>query len=1673
MNKTSTRFGLVLALLFSLFAGQNLYATHINGSDISFRCLGGNTYQVVVAVYRDCSGVSMPTDISVNAESSCGTTTVTCSQDPNSSGQEVSQLCASAVSTCNGGNLPGVQLYTYVGTITIQPNCGLYTFSYGDCCRNTSTNLVDNAPPSLGFYVEATLNSNVVNCDNAPLFTSLPVPYFCANQPVNYSHGALDLDGDSLVYKLADPLDGANSPLAYQGGFSAANPLPTASGFNFDPSTGQMSFTPTTQGVYVVDVLVSEYRNGVLIGTTMRDIQIIVINCNNSSPVVQNDLATASVTGGVVKDYNSVGVCPGSTLTFTIGARDPDGQAVTVTSNIGAAIPGATLTTVQGPTADSVLTTFTWTPSPLDTGFRYFTVQFQDNACPITGLQLYTYDITIFDGTDAGPDRFYCPNGGPLEIDAFGGSHFSWNTTSGFVSATPDSNVIFVAPSATTTYIVTSDLQGGCKNTDTVVVNRVPDITTSTSATLDTLCLHQSALVTVNASPAGQGPFTYSWSDVADGILNPTQQSTEVKPNGTTYYYVSVVSSQGCRVTDSVLITINGVGPLVGILPSDNHVCPGSPITLTASVSAVDCGPADPATACGPNSVFDIQDVGTGTNTASTYSTPYTGFYDDGRVQYLYHAGELQALGLTAGAITDVAFNVATKGSTAPYNSFTIKMGCTSLDELPANYVTGLSQVLNPVNYTTVTGLNNHTLDIPYNWDGFSNLIIEICYDNSSFTNYDDVYYTTTSFNNSVLWANQDLATSSGCSGITTPTLGKNRPNTEFVMCKAALSNYHFTWVGNGGVTLPDTSVVTTVVNNDISYTLTVDDGTCQGDTFVYLFIDPSVLISAGNDTAYCGNDTIQLNLQVLNPAIPYCIPGYDVSSIAYAPATPAGTITPGPDGDDVVSNAIALPFTFNYFCSAINQFYISTNGFISFLPNSGSGCCSGQSIPDVSTPNSVVALCWEDLNTTSGGNIEYFVAGTAPNRKQVIRFKNVAFFGGGGSITGEIQLNETTNIIDILVASQDNPGQTSTLGVENDAGTIGYSPLGYNAGPWVVTNPVAFRFTPQSGGNAISSVQWTPATGLSSDTVTSPLAFPSATTTYVVSATFTSGCVSRDTIKVSVGNFPHSLTISRDSICPGDTVQLAFVGAGVTYQWTPFNSLSSGTIANPLAFPQVSTTYHVTAFDSTGCRADDTARVNIKGGGLVTLGNDTIICPYDSLILSPSGSPYVTYQWSTGAVTPTISTGSQTVPAQNYYVRVYDGQCYFNSDTFTLGEFLLTPIGVLPAGDTGMCVGQSIVLMAEPGYTNYLWSNGAATPQITVSTAGNFSYVATDGNGCVQHSFDTTTVALGQPPVADIINTRDTICEGQPAILYVNPVAGIDYYWLPGGTLADSFTITTAGTYYLQANDNGCTSLDSVTVIGVQPSVLDLGDDISVCSCDTSLTLTSTLTGTGYLWSNGATTASTSVTATGTYSLTVTERNNCTATDAIDVVVRCLTVNAYVADPPTATVFVGRNATLSVDSFSYSGSFTYLWTPSTYLQDSAVQQPYVQSAQQTTTYTVQVTDAVYGCVAYDSVRLAVVPPGIPPMPNAFSPNGDGQNDVYGPYFPPSLQGAYTIVTMRIYNRWGQVVYNSNGYWDGTFNGAMQQAGTYFYYITIQGPDQNNPNVNVNYNIQGAFTLLH
>lgn len=1667
--------------LFTAFLLLNkTYATHIMGADITYNCLGGNQYEVVVTLFRYCgpapgggTPAGAPTTVLVDINSSCLAQTLTLPQVPSMSGIDVSQVCPNQQSACSGGPWPGVQMYTYSTVVSVQPNCGLVTFSYGECCMNQLNNMVDPSPPSLGFYVESTLNSNASGCDNAPVFTSLPIPYLCVGQPFSYSHGAYDSDGDSLYYSLITPMDDIGTPLTFQAPYTATNPLPTSSGFNFNNLTGQIQFTPTQQGYWVVAVRCDAYRDGVLIGSTMRVMQLIVINCTNIAPDAPNTLTAANVISGTLVNPTALGVCPGDTLIFDIPATDANGDSIIVTSNILTALPGATISTQYTPGGSSSVTRIAWPVSAQDSGIRYITIQFKDNNCPIVGIEIVTYQISVFEGTTVGLDAAYCTSGAPVTVTATGGNQFSWNPTTYMISASPDSSVVTFAPVQTTTYTVTSNLIGGCKNSDTITIFNVPPITAQTSAVDDTICLNSSTQLNTVPFPANLGPYTYAWSGPANSIESGGNTATPtVRPISTTWFHVTVTSAAGCQFEDSVEVVVQGVGPIVTVTSSANFVCPGTPVTLTAQASSLGCGTApDPLNPCLPNSNFVIQTLGNGSSGSATDVTPYYGFYMDRKIQILYRAAELQALGLGAGSITDIAFFIVSKQSSQPYNDFTISMGCTNLNALPANaYVTGLTQVTNPTPYNSIVGWNTHTLDFPYTWDGTSNLIVQVCFNNSSYTQNDNVSVSP-AFANAVRAGYADFSTQSGCAvpNFANDANFNTRPDTRFVACVAPTSNFTYNWTASDGSVIPSIMSPQVVVNNATTYSVVVSDGDCQGNNSILIVVDSSAFIRASNDTVKCSADPVQLTSQVLYPSQQVQLPTYDVTATTVTPITPSGATTPGPAGDDIVGGPYTIPFSFNFFGTPYTSFSISTNGFITFTGGQGSGCCVGQLLPNATAPNNLVAMCWEDLYPGSGGNIDWFVTGTAPNRVVVIRWNNVAYFGGGGNVTGQIQLFETTNCVRVQVNSQNNPGQTNTLGIENAAGNLGYSPAGFNATGWTVTagSPVGYSFCPQLSGASVTNIQWTPATGLSSTTVANPLATPATSTTYVVQYTFSTGCIGRDTVVVNVSTPVYTLAYNpTDSICLGDTTQLVFNGQAQNFNWSPATGLSSTTAQSPLAYPTQSTQYVFTANDSVGCQIRDTFTVVIRTHPVISLGNDTSVCPGSLATFSPDGGPYTSYNWNTNATTSSITVSSPGT----YQVTVNDGYCDYVSQDVVLSNFTLSPI--IADGDTNVCVGSCALLLGTPGLTNYLWNTGETTADITVCTAGIYFYTAADANNC-QLISDTATLGIVQPPVITLTTTDDSVCIGQTsATLDAGSLPGITYTWTPGNTVSPTLSVSTPGTYVVTADDGGCFRVDSISIDGTVPPLITLGDDQATCACDTVITLSPGPGFSQYNWSTLETGTSIEVSETGNYTVVVTDFNGCTATDNVDLTFRCLEVTINV-EPPTATVFPGQNATLFVpaENISYPGTFSYSWTPSTYLDDTTQSQVTAQAMQETTTYFVQLTDLVNGCVAFDSATVAVVPPGVFIFPDAFSPNGDGNNDVF---FPNILgnQGA-TVTVFRIYNRWGQIVWDSPAPWDGTYNGAQQPLETYYFYAEIQAANPNNPAQIITYVQSGPFTLVY
>ncbi|MFT4698086.1 MAG: hypothetical protein ACI9SJ_001222 [Flavobacteriaceae bacterium] len=164
---------------------------------------------------------------------------------------------------------------------------------------------------------------------------------------------------------------------------------------------------------------------------------------------------------------------------------------------------------------------------------------------------------------------------------------------------------------------------------------------------------------------------------------------------------------------------------------------------------------------------------------------------------------------------------------------------------------------------------------------------------------------------------------------------------------------------------------------------------------------------------------------------------------------------------DDDVSNALNIGFTFNFYEVDYTNFYISSNGFITFSNGNESGCCTGGLLPSVGGPSNFIAFAWQDLNPSAGGTISYETVGTSPDRKLIMEFDDVPYYNSSEGVTSQIHLFEGTNKIEIHSTEITNRGPM-TQGLENATGTLGLATPGRNSQTWSATNDyVAFYYLP------------------------------------------------------------------------------------------------------------------------------------------------------------------------------------------------------------------------------------------------------------------------------------------------------------------------------------------------------------------------------------------------------------------------------------------------------------------------------------------------------------------------------------------------------------------------------------------------------------------------------------
>jgi len=251
--------------------------THAAGADLAYTCIAPNQYRVTLSVYRDCRGIALANSQTVLWTATGGG----CSGSINmtrTSITDITPLPTTVLSSCAGGSAGtiGLEKHVFQAVLTVPPGCTNILFSYAYCCRNNAITTLTH-PRSENIYVNSLVNT-VLPCNNSPIISNVPILYSCVNQLVQYNPSVYDIDGDSLSYALVNCLEANNNFVEYAAGYSGTNFLGAGVPISLNPVTGDLSFTPITAVATPICIRINEYRNGVLIGYVIRDVQYRAIN---------------------------------------------------------------------------------------------------------------------------------------------------------------------------------------------------------------------------------------------------------------------------------------------------------------------------------------------------------------------------------------------------------------------------------------------------------------------------------------------------------------------------------------------------------------------------------------------------------------------------------------------------------------------------------------------------------------------------------------------------------------------------------------------------------------------------------------------------------------------------------------------------------------------------------------------------------------------------------------------------------------------------------------------------------------------------------------------------------------------------------------------------------------------------------------------------------------------------------------------------------------------------------------------------------------------------------------------------------------------------------------------------------------------------------------------------
>ncbi len=505
----------------------------------------------------------------------------------------------------------------------------------------------------------------------------------------------------------------------------------------------------------------------------------------------------------------------------------------------------------------------------------------------------------------------------------------------------------------------------------------------------------------------------------------------------------------------------------------------------------------------------------------------------------------------------------------------------------------------------------------------------------------------------------------------------------------------------------------------------------------------------------------------------------------------------------------------------------------------------------------------------------------------------------------------------------------------------------------------------------------WGPNTNIDDINISNPQVYPISITQYDVTISDANGCQNTDSVIVSVNPLPVGDAGSDVWICPGDSAQLTATG-GSTYLWSPSLGLNANNISNPMANPGIDTEYIVTITDGNNCSTRDSVWVYSADFVPTDAGQDTTVCPEDSVRLggNPTAPVGSTYLWvpSAGLDQDDIANPMAFVTTPTWYFVYTTNDTCTGVDSIYI-DLLSAPI-VTAGSDIQICINDTAQLSAN-GATAYSWSPNGSLSNDTISNplawpSDTTAYIVTgvDANSCINS--DTVFVIVNPLPLASA-GPNVQICLGDTAELIAT--GGETYLWsgisIIETTNDTAYAFPTDTTSYVVevTDSNTCISTDTTTVIFNPLPTVDAGLNQQICSGDTTLLIASG--GVNYGWTptdslQNETNDSTLVWPTDTtqYFVEVTDTNGCINVDSVTIIVN-----------PLPTVDAGVNGQICIGDTTQllaTGGAFYSWTPQNSLShpDSNTTNAWPID---TTNYLVNVTDS-NGCINIDSVLITVNP---------------------------------------------------------------------------------------------------